>query len=1610
MQDVGTGNEALDEVIAHFREDARDNRDLGDLFERLFANYLVTDPKYAELFGDVWLWSEWPDRWGPDTGIDLVARERASGEYWAIQCKFYLPENYIQKPDIDSFLSASGKRFSTRTGEHTFAQRLIVSTTQRWGSNAEDAIDQQQPPVIRMFLNELAESPVDWSQFDLRRPDRMRLKLGKTLRAHQEEALDECRKGFAERDRGKLIMACGTGKTFTALRIAEDIVPSGGRILFLAPSISLVSQTLREWTTDRERPFHSLVVCSDTQASRVQEDMRQHDLVYPATTDAHLLAKRAEYHRRQDADKPTVVFSTYQSIQVISDAQKQGFGDFDLVICDEAHRTTGLTREQDDASDFVKVHDNSRVKAEKRLYMTATPRIFAEASKDKAQDKNALLYSMDDEATYGTVFYRLGFGQAVRKELLSDYRVLLVAVNEDRMPNLANAYMAELDADDKPPKAIDSRFVAKILGTWKGLSKKDVRLIGDDGEEDAPEVDRKPMQRAVAFSRSIDASKTLSQALPGLLRMLRRGQSPSDQHLDCAVEHVDGTMNMRVRQNALDWLKAENADASTCRILSNARCLSEGIDVPALDGVIFFDTRESVVDIVQSVGRVMRKAPGKDYGYIILPVGIPAKKLANYDSYVNSDPEFKGIWKVIKALRAHDESLVDEAEFRNKIQVINPDGPSDPNNKGGEQFELELPPLPIGDISEAVYAAIPKKLGDRDYWHDWAKDVARIAQNVMNRITALIEQPGPRESFDEFLASLRKNINPSVSESDAVEMLAQHQITRPVFEALFPDHSLLKSNPVSRSMEDIIEHMDRHQVDSETGSLDRFYESIRDRAGLAKSEKSRQDLIRSLYDSFFATAFESVAKKLGIVYTPVEVVDFILRSADEALHSHFGMHLSDKDVHVLDPFTGTGTFITRLLQDESLIKSDDLVRKYGTELHANEIVLLAYYVATVNIESAFRARCENPKSSSGFAGMVLTDTFQMLEEQDLVDQAMLAENNERVEAQRKLPIKVIVGNPPYSVTQGGAKYPRLDNTIGDTYARYSDATLKNSLYDSYIRAIRWATDRLGDSPGVIAYVTNGGWIDGDATSGLRKCLRDEFSDVYVLNLRGNQRTSGELSRQEGGKIFGGGSRAPVAVTLLVRKPDYAGPATIHYHDIGDYLSREEKLNRIEGFGDISQLPWDTIVPNASHDWLNQRSDHFQELKALTDEKGAIFSLRSSGVKTNRDIWVYNASKGSLAQQVRRHIDFFESETERLAPDLGLIVSQKEREEYVKKNVRHDETRGKWIRDLYQDAARQRYEPFREEWLVPALYRPYVKRWLYNSRMLINTRYQIPTLFPNAQAENLLIQVTGTNETKSFSCLMTNCVPDLHVISGGQCFPLYYYDTQAGDGSPSDNDTNKDAAGFTRRDAITDQALADFASHYERQDIAKEDIFYAVYAVLHSADYRQRYSNDLKKELPRIPFPPDISAFIQAGRDLAHWHLNYESAEPFPLNEQITTTDYRGDDSHLVVKKMQFAGKSRTPDRSRIVVNDQLTLSGIPDEAHEYIVNGKSALEWVMERFQYSRDDTTGIVNDPNEWSDDPRYIVDLVKRVVRVSVETMQIVNSLPPVESKTAADEQSGN
>ncbi len=1633
----------INDILHEIRLKATTELEKGRDFERLMKLWFQTDPRYNDL-EKVWLWEEFPGRkdfGGKDLGIDLVARTEY-GDYWAIQCKCYAEDTQIDKSAVDSFLSNSSRQFTDPDTFQTkeFSNLVWVQTNhKRWGANAELAIKGLSKPFNRISLYDLEISAVDWDKLKKGLYGDDAKLQGKQPRKHQLEAISKAYEYFVTRDkeRGKLIMACGTGKTYTSLKIMEQITPKDGFVLFLVPSIALLGQTLNAWMADKQDDMRAICVCSDAKVTRKMKDADDEDasiidLAIPATTDTRKILRQLKKYDKEN--NRIVIFSTYQSIDVVKEAIDLYKREVDLIICDEAHRTTGIILKDKEESNFTKVHKNEFIQAKKRLYMTATPRLYSANIKVRAKENERVdvLCSMDDETTYGEEFHRLTFNDAVSRGLLADYKVLVLTVSEDDIPesirtNIKNKYnkakekerLSELNFDD----------ATKLIGCINGLSK---RIKGDNGI--TKEQDPLIMRRAVAFCQTINPSKSnpsfASTNLAkyfGAVSKEYKSTLREDEYKDVVnvkARHIDGSMDANTRNELVAWLKEDSVDPNECRVLCNVRCLSEGVDVPALDAVLFLSPRNSEVEVVQSVGRVMRNFQGKKYGYIIIPVIVPND--VTPEEALNDNERFKVVWDILNALRSHDENFnahVNQINLNKqrppKITIggiprgqytIGQGSPSDRAlHLSNEDVSRELD-LQFGELQNGIYARLVEKVGDKMYWENWGRSIGEIAQKFMDRINLLIkENDNARRYFKDFLGGLHKNINDSISEDDAVGMLAQHMITRPVFDALFSEYQFVNNNAVSRSMQDMIEVLESEGMEMDTQVLDKFYTSVRNNVSNIDNLEGKQTIIKNLYEKFFKGAFPKTVEKLGIVYTPVECVDFIIHSVEDILQNEFDTSLTNENVHILDPFTGTGTFITRLLQS-GLIKPEDMRRKYLKEIHCNEIVLLAYYIADVNIEAVYHDLM-HPDKYEMYDGICLTDTFQLNEhgDNDIFSQ-LFPENSKRLQKQKKAPVRVIIGNPPYSVGQKSANdnaqnlsYQVLEGRLASTYVAKTNATNKNSLYDSYIKAFRWASDRIAQikEGGIVAFISNGAWIDGNAQDGMRKCLQDEFTSVYVLNLRGNQRTSGELSRKEGGKIFGSGSRTPIAITFLVKNPaKKQEKATIYYHDIGDYLTREQKLKMVKNFRSISGVQWKTIEPNDKNDWINLRDGLFDTLIPIdTDKKGnlkskSLFTNYSMGIGTSRDVWVYNFSSARLKSTMKECVDYYNEQVD---------IVNRERKQNSKIDVKEvmslDETKISWSSSLVSYLEKEKKASFQPSELRTTIYRPYCKMNLYYGDKFIHRRSNYDLLYPNHNTNNLVISLSGGQ--KGLSTLIVDCFSDLHLCGDSQCFPLYWYEENKNRIHTLFDEVSEEK--YIRRDGISDWILKEVRSRYHANNITKEMIFYYVYGLLHSPDYRERFAADLKKSLPRIPIVErvdDFMDFYQYGKKLADLHLNYETVKPYSGVKVVGDRELSGNDSDYeyfrVYDKMRFKSKN---DKSVIIYNGNIRIENIPAKAYEYVVNGKSAIEWIVERYCVSKDKKSLIKNDANDWGKEhgkPRYILDLLLSVINVSVQTVDIIKALP--------------
>ena len=1585
-------NPGFKATLQYIREVAKTQHKKGELFERLMLKYFSEDPDYKEQFSNVWLWKQWTqlrtDFDGRDIGIDLVAKKHDGG-FCAIQCKCYAPETRISRKDIQSFLAtASLPPFADNT-------RILVNTGGELGENVLRNIEPLGDKFRVIRFNDLENSPFDWPDLSVQEPETLTYKQRKyDLKDHQKDAFNDVINGFNTSDRGKLIMACGTGKTFTALRIAEEIAGIEGKVLYLVPSIGLLSQSMREWSDQRGIDHSYIGICSDRRAGDTTEDASIQELKIPVTTDPLAITRSLQ---NTDTGKMTVVFCTYQSLPLIEKVQNAGAPQFDIILCDEAHRTTGIDKPGDKTSPFILVHDPKRIRANKRLYMTATPKLYTESARTKAAEYNVDVFSMDDEEKYGPQFHRLPFSKAVEIGELSDYKVAIFGISEKEVNSVlagdTGKYGSEININD----------ATRIIGCWRALQNP------EDKEKD--DETRKPLRRVIAFTNRIDESKALASYWNDIIEdaIVQLREDEITDNFECETKHVDGTVHALNRKARIDWLKGDTD--GVCRILSNARCLSEGIDVPALDAVIFYKPRKSHIDVVQAVGRVMRKAPGKKFGYVVLPVAIPDDK--DPAAALNDNERFSNVWSVLNALRSHDDRL--DAKI-NSID-LNKELP-DPiviggKGNGAAAHGLDAAQLPLMPIEIPIEAIIPKiveKCGDKRYWENWAKDVADIFDRLIDRINNLLENPNNTaliKKFENFHTELQETINDSITRTNAIDMIAQHILTRPVFDALFENYDFSSGNPVAIALNSLQNDFTEFGLESEMRDLKGFYESVQKRASGIKTAEGKQRVLSDLYEQFFKKALKKEADRLGIAYTPIELVDFIVHSVNDVLQEEFGKTLSDEGVHILDPFTGTGTFLVQLLQS-GLIQPEDLERKYHQELHANEILLLAYYIASVNIEETYRGQRGGDSNYEPFEGIILTDTFNLNkfkegEEQYtlLPEEQRMEENNKRIERQQNLPIEVIIGNPPWSAGQKEAtddnpnvKYPALEKRISQTYAEFTEATNKRSLYNTYKMAIRWATDRLKEQKlGIIAFVTPASWIDGNTEEGIRACLADDFSAIYALNLLGNARIYGEQGKYQGEGVFGSATQQPVAITILVKNTNTKHDSCrIHYREIAGHLKRVMKLEilqeavSIKGFHD-----WKIIKPNQHYDWIEQRSDVFARFYPLGSEdtkKGradnAIFTLYFRGLETTRDPYIYNFSRVACAENAKLMTQNYLAARSEMNKNPKLTAD---------KAAQRHSTNIKWSKELIDRISRRTTE-FKDSYMRNAAYRPFVTTNCYADHTFLSRAFQMDQMFPNSSSENRVICIPGVSGKNPFSVLITDIMPDLNLNEAGtRCFPRWRY--------PKPTNAQQITSGFEaeRIDNISDTALRVFREHYQDDSITKDDIFDYVYGILHAPKYKEQFAYDLTKMLPHIPYAPDFRAFAAAGKDLADLHLNYETCEQYPglkVEPIKTQLFWEEKPEHFLLRTQAMKYKDKTT-KDTLIINEHVMLTGIPKEAHRYVVNGRTPLEWFINRYKITPPEkNNGILNDANAWFENPRDLITAIERIVYVSVESARIIDNLP--------------
>jgi predicted helicase len=1588
----------------------RSPQEAGRLFERLVRKVLKElHPIWSQEFVDVVPWSEHATRKGlraTDIGVDLVGYGK-DGKVYAIQVKLW--DKPLSWNDLGSFVGV------VKHPEYGFDHGLIVAPR----GVTQEAERQLQGLPVTILSEEALLEDLDLKSLAPDRPEEARRRGKKALRKYQQEALGEVAGAFQEKGlpRGKLIMPPGTGKTLVALKIAEKVAGPGGRVLFLAPSIALLDQSLRAWAAEASLPLRLFAVVSDTGVGKTSEDdlSALSLLSIPPTTKPEELASEA---KTENQEALTVVFSTYQSVEVLERAQKEhGLPPFDLMILDEAHRTATVRAGEE--SPFTKVHHDLYLKARHRLYMTATPRIWEvegngegdrgkKAGKKKGPQKEAslplldlsasptedstapegvelLVYSMDNEEVYGPTLYEYTFTRAVKEGHLSDYKVIVFSVAEEAQKDLASYLQGS--------EALKVEEALKALGLWKVLQ-------GEVRDEEGKPMEGLNLRRVIAFHGRVAESKRMEEEFTKVALAAQQAGLLPEELRRVEVRHIDGQMSAYDRKRLLDWLR-ENVPEGEVRLLTNAKVLTEGIDVPALDAVAFMRPRDSVVDVIQAVGRAMRKAPGKEYGYVVLPVVVRGQD----EEREIEESGYRAVWQVLSALRSVDKSF--EARMRAALVRLSGKGEG---GGGGEAREgvavigegsaspvvmdvlLEDPDL-RQKVTRSLAGKLVKRLAlGRKYLENWAQDVARVARVLEQQVRAMAERdPKVKEKLGKLLAALRAFTNESVTEDEAILMLVQHALTKPIFDALFGELLKEREDPVSRALDELFQEF-RGFLDREGEALKDFYEEMRLKALGLTDEAERADFLRRLYSNFFTRAFPQVADQAGIAYTPVELVDFLVKSADELARRHFGRGLDGEKVFILEPFAGTGTFVTRILHRVAERGGAEAVKgklERG-EIWANEILLLPYYVLRANVENTALALTGE---YIPFKGALLADSFRLAElgyseKKFGLIPLFPEEYGEALNEQLKAPIQVILSNPPWRAgveKEGEGKknpvYEKVRERVQETYIKRAKeisigskkkGELFKSLHDLYVQALRVASDRIGEE-GVVGFVTNNGWLEGVAARGLRASLAEEFAEVYVYDLRGDAREKGEAWKKEGGKVFGQASRAGVCLLLLVKRKDHKGIGKVHLYRVGDGLSREAKLALVKGHGSVSGVPWQEVP---YEDWVGRLNEDFAK-KVPLDET---FEVRSLGVATYRDAYAFNPSRAELERHMSRLISTYNEHVRRKKEGK---LGEKEKDESL---IKWDETLTKHL-----ESPKAKEASFEESGQVyEALYRPFVPMYFYFSRTFNGRTYQLPRIWPTPEAENLAIAVAGKG-SNAFGAMATKRVVDLGFIGATQLYPLYHYPE------------NSPLGGHPERKLNLKEEFLRKLGEVLGRPVSPGEAFAYIYAVVSHPLYAERFAKDLKMDLPRVPLPQDPELFaelVEGGLELIRLHTEYETLPPWePVALKVKEEEKAPKDPYerYRVERMKLDKERRV-----LLYNDWVRVEGIPEEAFRWRPGGYSPLEWMVRFWKVEEKVPKGkgeaIVWDPNLFlkeKGEPRYLLDLIGRAVQVAVQTVGIHEEL---------------
>jgi predicted helicase len=1498
-----------------------------------------------------YLWHEWASQKGlplQDTGIDLVAEK--DGELYAVQCKNW--DRAVSWREVGTFVGSLLRKDLNFKGGYLVAKSV--------SKEVEREIERLGKTIITVSADELSEY-LDQAKALLE--GKPIIKEKKHLRPYQEEAIQSVLEGFKSHDRGKLIMPPGTGKTLVALRIAESF-GEGKLILFLCPSIALLDQSIKAWFRDSELPIHAYAVVSDRGVGRDDELNSRSLLSFPATTSAEELLSAF----RLEQDKLNVIFSTYQSLDVIKEAQRRGLPEFDLIICDEAHRTAGVSKREE--TNFKLVHSNENIKGKKRLYMTATPKVFdvEREEKERIEEENLVkIFDMSDEEIFGPTFFEYSFRRAIEEGYLSPYRIVVMTVDKKEVQEKLYEYLmlqGSLSIDD----------TTKLVGLGKLIK-------GEVHNEDGTPLNLS-IKRGIVFVNRVSKSKQVAEDFEAVFREYFGTPSPAE------IQHIDGNMSVFEKRGRINWLR-QGGEKS--HILTNAKVLTEGIDVPALDFVAFFDPKESVVDIIQALGRVVRKAENKEFGLVFIPLVVSADK-GNIDEQIERT-SYKTLWQVLNAVASLDSA------FQSQIRVILIEDGNRTREIDPRRDNVII--LDRGNTQASLFEPIRKYLSTKIvrsfrlgaiFLRDWAQETAKTAKDLKDHVQIALEKDiSFRQKFEELRRALTTLLNESISDQDAINLIVQYILTKPIFDAIFEHKS-----QVDEILDSIFEYF-KHFLQNNIRELDKFYEQVQAKASGLRNEEERQEFLRHLYTNFFSVAFKETTDEVGIAYTPVPLVSFIVKFVKHLVQKHFGKTLDDEGVVILEPFAGMGTFISLAIENMDPQKLEEKLQR--KEIWANEILLLPYMAMVKNIESTIARKTGKHLP---FETALWTDSFSLMEKlyerlSPKLPMIIPEKFKELIDAQLKAKVNVIISNPPWragreneNVGRQNVRYRNLRMRIEQTYAKYAKqlgATLVSKLYDTYIQALRMASDRIEE--GVIGFVLNNGWLKGLSGRGVRKALSEEFAEVYVYDLKGDARTSGEEWRRQGDKIFDNQSRAGVCLLFLVKRKDKKGLAKIHYKAVKDYATKEEKFAELREWEDQpDQIPWQEIQPNQKHDWIDQGEEEFENFVKLGDKRNkheiTVFDEYSSGLATGRDAYAYNFSKDAIKEHMQRLIDTFNEHLDRV--QSGEIMPDN-----VEEKIERDQRKIKWDSSLKDFLFRLREkQKFKDEGVFPAFYRPFVPMWVFFDKVFNSRTSLLPSIFPTPDAENLVIVVSGVGKGRVFDAFITTKIVDIsfHTTSV-VLFPLYIYtEVKTLYGTVSQ-----------KQDNIPDQALRLFQKALNDISITKGDIFFYVFGVLSTPSYVERFRNNLSKELPRVPILDSFREISKLGRELAGLQLAYqryvwavvmkEEKGELPEYSNLTIT---ADENAL----KEYVEKVRLDKGNReITINGKVKVQGIPEFAFECKIGNYPPIRWVSEYLAREEDRDTGIVWDPRIKVEE---FVDIVKKLIAFSEMCLGIKEKLKEI------------